>query len=337
VCEMAFAGRTPPLLLVPALPAAGRVTIDGIHLLDRGGDRRPLHETEYARDPVFGYRSARLLSWANERSDGLFPIERGREISLRDLREKGPDVLAETLLDLDGAGQPAVCAPDAETMEDLEIVAEGVHRARGGGAQVVVRSAPAFAAVLAGVRATTYASIPQATGRGLLIVCGSHVSTTRRQLSHLAGRYPGAFVEVDAGALVSSRRAAEVRRATSEAVARLGTGRLAIVTPRRNGQAEPTSLALGERIATGLATIVGAVDPRPDVVLAKGGITSAVTARAGLGAVRAHVVGPLRDGISLWNLAVPGGDSLSYVVFPGNVGSDEALLDVTRSVLREDA
>ena len=44
-----------PLLLVPALPAAGRVTIDGVHLLERDGERVPLDRTEYARDGALAY------------------------------------------------------------------------------------------------------------------------------------------------------------------------------------------------------------------------------------------------------------------------------------------
>ncbi len=40
--------RVPPLLLVPALPSAGRVTVAGVHLIERDGRFMPLHETEYA-------------------------------------------------------------------------------------------------------------------------------------------------------------------------------------------------------------------------------------------------------------------------------------------------
>ena len=54
----------PSLLLVPALPSAGRVTVGGVHFFEREGVRTPLHETEYARDGVFAYGSARLLDWA---------------------------------------------------------------------------------------------------------------------------------------------------------------------------------------------------------------------------------------------------------------------------------
>ncbi len=36
VRDIAFPGRTPPLLLVPALPHAGRITVGGVHLLVQG-------------------------------------------------------------------------------------------------------------------------------------------------------------------------------------------------------------------------------------------------------------------------------------------------------------
>ena len=48
-----------PLLLVPALPAAGRVTIGGVHLLERDGERVPLDRTEYARDGALAYSRRR--------------------------------------------------------------------------------------------------------------------------------------------------------------------------------------------------------------------------------------------------------------------------------------
>src|SRR5206468_11139000 len=86
VRDVAFPGRTPPLLLVPALPYAGRITVGGVHLLERDGRRIPLHETEFAADPSFAYDDARLLQWAEDRSGGLFARAAGREIHLDELR-----------------------------------------------------------------------------------------------------------------------------------------------------------------------------------------------------------------------------------------------------------
>ena len=90
VRSVVASGRWPVLLLVPALPAAGRITVDGVHLFVRDGVPTPLHETEYANDGVFSYSSARLLDWAEERSDGLFRASDGAELSLAALRAGGP-------------------------------------------------------------------------------------------------------------------------------------------------------------------------------------------------------------------------------------------------------
>src|SRR3990172_7606045 len=87
----------PVLLLVPALPSAGRVTVGGVHLFERGGVRTPLHETEYARDGVFAYRSARLLDWAEERTGGLLRAGAGAELPLEALRSGGPESVASAL------------------------------------------------------------------------------------------------------------------------------------------------------------------------------------------------------------------------------------------------
>jgi uncharacterized protein YgbK (DUF1537 family) len=55
-------------------------------------------------------------------------------------------------------------------------------------------------------------------------------------------------------------------------------------------------------------------------VIAKGGITAAVTLRAGFGADEAEVIGPVVPGVSCWRA-----EGLDYVVVPGNVGHDDVL------------
>ena len=77
------------------------------------------------------------------------------------------------------------------------------------------------------------------------------------------------------------------------------------------------------RIARSLAAILAGARAGADVVVSKGGITSAVNVRDGFGAREALVVGPLAEGIALWQ--VEGSD---LVVFPGNVGDDAALADL---------
>jgi uncharacterized protein YgbK (DUF1537 family) len=315
----------PVLLLVPALPSAGRVTVGGVHFFERDGARTPLHATEFARDGVFAYASSRLLDWAEERSGGLFRRVDGREIGLDDLRTEGGAAVADELRALSASGRPCALVPDAESTADLETVAEGWRAVLGDGGEVVVRCAPAFAGVLAGTAATKFAPLPQ-RDEGLLVVCGSYVEQTTRQLARLLERRPGSLVEADVVALAGADESAEIRRLAREVSGRLERHALAVLATPRQRPPETTSLAAGERIASGLARVLAELEVQPGIVVAKGGITSAITLREGVGADEAEVVGPVLPGVSRWSARWRDGAPVDYLVVPGNVG-DEDLLD----------
>lgn len=337
LCAGAHEDRRPPLLLVPALPAAGRVTIDGVQMIERDGARTPLHATEYAEDPSFAYGDAHLLQWAQDRSDGHFPRASGRTVPLAVLRGRGPAVVEEALVELARAGRPAACAPDAQSVDDLHIIAEGLRRAQRAGAQVAVRCAPTFAGVLAGTRSEHFAPFPAAPA-GALVVCGSYVPTTTRQLAALVDAHPGTLVEADVLALASEEPAtvdAETGRLAGEVAALLAERRLAVLTTPRERPEGTRTLHSGERIAVNLARAVREVRPVPSVVIAKGGITSAVTARVGLGCRVAQTVGPVVAGVALWHAEQPEatGEPIPYLVVPGNVGDDRLLADLVDGVL----
>jgi uncharacterized protein YgbK (DUF1537 family) len=323
VRDVFYPGNSPPLLLVPALPSAGRITRAGQHLLLRNGDAVPLSQTEYARDGVFSYSASRLLDYGEERSQGLFAARDGIEFPLDALRAAdGARRLGAALCSLSERASAAVCAPDAETLADIEVIAAAYRRATDDGAQLTVRSAPAFVGVLAGTLAEAPAA-PPAAPRHVLVVCGSYVGTTSRQLATLAKVAPDLeTVEVDPVALAGGAAEAEINRAARVAGEALARDGVALLTTPRERPRTLTTLAVGARIASGLARAAGTVRPIPDVVVAKGGITSATTLREGLGVDAAEVIGPLLPGVSLWQLD----DERSYVVVPGNVGEDDLLV-----------
>lgn len=334
VREAAFDGRAPVLLLVPALPAAGRVTRGGVHWLIGEGTARPLHETEYARDGVFSYSSARLLEWAEERSGGELPASVGSELPLARLRAGGADAVAEAILDAARSAGPAACAPDAETVEDLRAIAAGMRLAQESGVELVVRCAPTFAGVLAGTLAPGMITPPRAGRRGALVLCGSYVPGTTRQLRHLTAALSLDPIEVDVIALTVDEDAAEreVQRAAAAARASLEARGHALVATPRERPAEATSLEAGARIATGLARVLAELDPPPDVVIAKGGITAQVALQIGLGVKEAMVRGPVATGVAEWQVQV-GEHEVAYLVFPGNVGDDGHLAALVQAVI----
>jgi uncharacterized protein YgbK (DUF1537 family) len=83
---------------------------------------------------------------------------------------------------------------------------------------------------------------------------------------------------------------------------------------------------------TALTTAVRDLLAQVDVVVAKGGITSADVARIGLGAASAVVLGQVAAGISVWRLTAVDGRELLYLVVPGNVGGADAIVDVLEAV-----
>jgi len=60
--------------------------------------------------------------------------------------------------------------------------------------------------------------------------------------------------------------------------------------------------------------------------VAKGGITSSDVATLGLGVRRALVMGQVLPGVPVWQLGKETRwPEMAYIIFPGNVGSEDAL------------
>jgi uncharacterized protein YgbK (DUF1537 family) len=221
----------------------------------------------------------------------------------------------------------AVCAPDAETSADLGAIADGLRAAQVAGLPVIVRSAPTFAGVLGSTLAATLLPMPRA--RSLLVVCGSYVPQTTRQLTRLLAARPGALIELALSRLLGGQRDAELARAAQAARESLGRERVAVVaTPRTRSLAADDPEAAG-LISASLARLTQLLAAESELILFKGGITSAVGIRDGLAAQVATVEGPVAPGVALWRLE----DGRRCFVFPGNVGGDETLAGMVAEVL----
>jgi uncharacterized protein YgbK (DUF1537 family) len=168
-------------------------------------------------------------------------------------------------------------------------------------------------------------------GPGLVVV-GSHVPTTSRQLAALIADPPAPLelLEVSvADAMDPRRRRALLRAMVARAAAALDRGVIPLIATSRDlvapSPSDPTGLRLGTRVSHLLAAIVRELEPRPAWIVAKGGITSSDVASLALGARTAMVVGPVLPGVPAWRVRRRGRRSVLLVVFPGNVGDDMAL------------
>jgi len=328
----AVAGRPVPLLLVPALPSAGRVTVGGIHYLKRDGALIPLQQTDYSRDPRLGYSTSRLADWAEERSGGYFAASRSREVALAALRSSEGVNLARALVEQSAEPAPAVCVPDACDLDDLRLIARGMSLAEQQGARFAVRCGPALAAVLGGRLAAGPVSAPPIKG-SLLVVCGSYVETSTRQIEAVVERFPYSRVEVDVTMLVRSDAGAAMATALAGLMRTFKRSPVAVLTTSRSFAGEARSAGRSMLVAKRLAEVVREIAGSTAMVIGKGGVTSAVVAKHGLRGVTARVKGPLMPGVALWNLRTAS-QTMPFVVFPGNVGEPESLVNLIEAVLR---
>ncbi|WBU37483.1 four-carbon acid sugar kinase family protein [Homoserinibacter sp. YIM 151385] len=301
------------MLFVPAFPDGGRTTRDGIHLVRQGGREVPAGETEYARDPVFPFRASRLADYVREKS-ARPPVP----VAIGEVRGGR---LAGALLD---AAPGSVVVPDAEDDDDIRRIAQAVREAEAAGAAIVVRSASPLAAELAGVASDGHLVLgPEDRPARVLLVCGSHTGGATAQLARLEPSLgPPLAVRTAAALRDPAAAGAEV---VEPALERVRAGGVAIVASERARAAEHGTLDHGERVMRALTGAVAGILPHVDAVVAKGGITSAEVARAGMGARDARVLGQILPGISAWRMRVRDGREMLYIVVPGNVGEEDAL------------
>lgn len=317
------------VLLVPAYFEAGRYTEGDVHWAVVGGRPVPVGETEFARDATFGYSSSNLREFVAQRSGGAVAAADVVSVSLDDIRVGGPDRVAAILRGVSGGRFVVVNATD---YADLEIVVLGLSDLAD---DFLFRTGPSFVRALSGVDPidpVTAASIWPAGrpgGHGLVVV-GSHVGQTSRQLAVARERGALVAVELDAAALADPVRApGVVAEAAGRVAAALAGSDVVLFTSR---ELVTGGLAVARAVSAGVADVVARVlAARPAWVVAKGGITSHDVAVRGLGMRRARVLGQVFPGmVSVFapEEAAPEAMGVPYVVFAGNVGDEHALADV---------
>jgi len=321
------------VFLVPAYIDAGRLTVDGVQWVEVQGTLVPAADTPFAADATFGYRSSRLDEWVEEKSSGRIPSPSVQTVTLGELRTGDISALADRLTALSGG---VVVIVEAATDDDLRAATIAILRAESRGRRFLYRTGPSFVRARLGqagrepVADERLRDILADRRRTGLIVVGSHVPLTTRQLERLRSSRPLPTFTIDVASLVrdDDEAAEEMSARVSRA---LETSDVILETSRElvRGENPEDSLAIARRVSRRLTDVVRDVvrASPPRFIVAKGGITSSDVATEGLGIRVAWVRGPLLPGIvSLWQ--APDDDAIPYAVFAGNVGDEDALVDV---------
>jgi len=332
-------------IIIPFFLEGGRFTFNDIHYVKEQDILVPIAQTEFARDSVFGYKSSNLKEWIEEKTAGQYPASRVISISLKMLREKDIEGILHKLLKIKNFNKVIV---NAVEYTDLKVFLIALLESINRGNNFLFRTAASFVQVIGGInpkplltKETLYPKgKPSVPG---LIIIGSYVQKTTRQMKKLAELSKLIWIEWDVSqAKTQEYIRKEANRIISEVKKGFNFGNdVCIYTSReyyRNDSQNVDSdknLIFSSRISEGLVRVVKALKIRPSFLVAKGGITSSDIGVKGLNVKRALVMGQIQPGIPVWELGpesrFPG---LPYIIFPGNVGTDDTLKKVVE-ILRK--
>ena len=303
----ALAGSLGPVdghLIVPAFLDGGRVTINNTHYVATpnatADTLMPANQTPFAKDHAFGYSTAFLPAWVEERSGGRWRADQVLSLDLELIRAGGPDAVAERLRHASG-GQPIVV--NAASYGDLAVVVLGVLQAEAAGKHFIYRTATDFVRLRSGLPRkpllTAAEIIGDTTAAGGLVVVGSYVPGSSAQLEHLLALPGRAAVELPVMRLLNDDAKTISREVGAEIESALRHGQTAVLYTSRTLATSATaaeSLQIGRLVSQSLIEALRQISTRPRFIIAKGGITSHDVAQRALGAQQARALGQLLPG-----------------------------------------
>ena len=328
-------------ILCPFSPEGGRFTIGDVHYVKQGDALVPAAETEFARDATFGYTKSDLKEYVEEKTGGAYKAADVVSISLEELRAQDVDTVAEKLFSVHDFGKIVV---NSETYDDLKVFCYALYLAMGEGRSFMFRSAAGLVKTLGCVDTKPYLTrddlVTDAKDKGGLILIGSHMKKTTAQLEELK-KVPGIdFIEFDSDLVLRPGAfEAEIGRVQTRIDADIDAGVTACVYTRRKvllleNDTKEAALLRSVAISDAVQSFAANLKTKPAFIIAKGGITSSDVGVKALRAKKALVLGQAAAGIPVWRTGLesrfPG---LSYIIFPGNVGSETTLREIAEELI----
>lgn len=320
--------------LTPAFFEGGRITRDSVHYIVSEEGEIPVHETEFAKDSVFGYSHSYLPDYVEEKTQGKIKADEVERFTLKEIRQGTKNRLLQL--------QNNQCvAVDAEIQSDLDTFATDVLAATQEGKRFLFRSAASLLTSLAqlGKQPIPAEEMGQydATEKPGVVLVGSHVKKSTAQLYALLEEETVTGIEVDVQRLRDQpdgrdQQLTEVTRQIEATHEQKQTP--VIYTSREELQFNNTQerLAFGIKVSSFLMDIVRRLPNETSFLISKGGITSNDVLSDGLSLQSARLLGQILPGCSLVRTSEthPQFPSLPVVLFPGNVGDNQGLVTVYR-------
>ena len=298
------------------------------------GQAVPVHETEFANDSVFGFSTAYLPDYVEEKTAGRIKADQVQRFLLQDVRSDCRERL-RTLSD------NVCCVVDCETQDDLNQFAEQLQEIARQGKRFLFRSAASLLTALARlpeqpIKAEDMSAYVRDQRPGVVLI-GSHVAKTSAQLAYLREQTDVMPIEVDVQQLKDAFATDSTETLTqltdkllNEIASEHAHGNNVVIYTSRKELQFPTQaerLTFGERLSAFLMELVRRLPDTIGFLISKGGITSNDVLSSGLNLKQSRVVGQIITGCSV--VRCPSDHErypeLPVVIFPGNVGDETAL------------
>jgi uncharacterized protein YgbK (DUF1537 family) len=318
------------ILLLPFFKEGNRVTLQDTHYIQSGEVLTPANETEFANDPVFGFTTAHMPSWVEEKSHGRWRKEDVLSVGLHHLRDGNLDAVVDILRQASNL-RPVVV--NAYEYADLQVLKDALVRS---GKRFLHRSAASWVRVMA-TQTNHPLYRPARVLQPGLVLAGSYTGKTSAQLQRLQQSADLAHFELKIEDILS-RYQSYLQQSSEQLNDALGRHQSTLVSTERTYQDlgdKSSRLERGQTISRFLVELVQRLTVQPGFIIAKGGITSYDIARHGLGIRQAMVMGQAQPGIPVWQaLDQDQWANVPYVVFPGNVGDDDTLAAVFQAFIK---
>ncbi|MCG6938074.1 MAG: four-carbon acid sugar kinase family protein [Gammaproteobacteria bacterium] len=317
--------------MVPAFFEGGRKTINSTHYLVVDGKDVAVHKTEFARDSVFAYSHSYLPDYVEEKTRGRITASQVERFDLQDVRGNSLPRLLEL-------HDNVCCVVDSETQQDLNHFCNQLMQAAQQGKHFLFRSAASLLTALAQLPPQPVAAVKMHEyvrgGKAGAVIVGSHVKKTTQQLKQLLQQPQITGIEIDVEKIKTQRDQllADIITRTEDCHAKNITP--VIYTSRTEIQFDDqqSRLAFGEQVSAFLMAVVRNLPRTTGFLISKGGITSNDVLSDGLALRTSRVVGQILAGCSVVRCPHdhPRYPDMPVVIFPGNVGDDQALATVFR-------
>ena len=338
--------------LAPAFLPGGRTTVAGQHLLHG----RPVHESAFASDGLFGYSTSYLPAWVEQKTAGRIGADQVERLDLAAL-ELGGEPLRQRLAGFQGNCCVAVDAERPQQLAALgaavrELTAPAAAERWGRPRRFLFQAAASLLNGLAPLPPQPLAGaglvgLRRSGAQGLLpglVLVGSHVPLADAQLETLLADPGCVGVELPVAKvhrllegplpdlLLPSLEAAWLEQLTAV----LASGRTPVLHTSRGElvcRHAAERRALGQALAATMARLAAALAPQLGYLISKGGITSHVLLAEGLQLAAVELQGQVLPGLSLVLTpagsagagAESGAEPLPILTFPGNLGQADTL------------